>query len=256
MVNSKFFDRVDIDSPPHRNPGGTMTSRNHIHIYREKDHDTGNFPRCDIMKAKTYTITDDGATIGDLQLGGFDFSGSTRRKMILESIISAYGVTKTDDDELTVNCTDGDLPLKKHMLAQCMIKVSDMFYLSRSNIQAVFLEDVQKFFDLHDVRYIDNICLTGKSKLTTHYDFAIARSHKSAERFIKVVNNMDLNAARNIIFAWNDTRDMRQHEAKLYAFIQNSDKKVSDDAIGALKEYGIKPALWTEKDKYISELTA
>ena len=164
--------------------------------------------------------------------------------------------TITDDGELTVNCTDGDLPLKKHMLAQCMIKVSDMFYPSRSNIQAVFLEDVQKFFDLHDVRYIDNICLTGKSKLTTHYDFAIARSHKSAERFIKVVNNMDLNAARNIIFAWNDTRDMRQHEAKLYAFIQNSDKKVSDDAIGALKEYGIKPALWTEKDKYISELTA
>lgn len=205
---------------------------------------------------ETYTITDDGATIGDLQLGGFDFSGSTRRKMILESIISAYGVTKTDDGELTVNCTDGDFPLKKHMLAQCMIKVSDMFYLSRSNIQAVFLEDVQKFFDLHDVRHIDNICLTGKSKLTTHYDFAIARSHKSAERFIKVVNNMDLNAARNIIFAWNDTRDMRQHEAKLYAFIQNSDKKVSDDAIGALKEYGIKPALWTEKDKYISELTA
>ena len=92
---------------------------------------------------ETYTITDDGATIGDLQLGGFDFSGSTRRKMILEFIISAYGVTKTDDGELTVNCTDGDLPLKKHMLAQCMIKVSDMFYLSRSNIQAVFLEDVQ-----------------------------------------------------------------------------------------------------------------
>ena len=35
------------------------------------------------------------------------------------------------------------LPLKKHMLAQCMLKVSDMFYLSRSNIQAVFLDDVQ-----------------------------------------------------------------------------------------------------------------
>ena len=126
----------------------------------------------------------------------------------------------------------------------------------RSNVQSVFLEDVQKFFDAHDVRYIDNICLTGKSKLTTHYDFAIARSKNSAERFIKVVNNMDLNAARNIIFAWNDTKDMRQHEAKLYTFIQNTDKKVSDDALGALKEYGINPALWTEKDKYISELIA
>ena len=69
---------------------------------------------------ETYTITDDGATLGDLQLGGFEFSGSTRRKMILEAIISAHGVTKTDADELTVNCTVSDLPLKKHMLAQCM----------------------------------------------------------------------------------------------------------------------------------------
>ena len=117
-------------------------------------------------------------------------------------------------------------------------------------------DSTQSFFDANDVRYVDNICLTGKSKLTTHYDFAIARSKKSAERFIKVVNNMDLNAARNIIFAWNDTKDMRQPEAKLYAFIQNTDKKISDDAIGALKEYEIKPALWSKKDSYISELIA
>lgn len=36
--------RIDIDSPPHRNPDGTMISRNHIHIYRETDYDTGNLP--------------------------------------------------------------------------------------------------------------------------------------------------------------------------------------------------------------------
>lgn len=205
---------------------------------------------------ETYSITDDGNTISDLQLCGFDVSVSNRRKTILEAIISSYGVTKTNSDELIVYCTINDLPLKKHMLAQCMVKVSDLFYLSRNNVQSVFVEDVQKFFDAHDIRYVDNICLTGKSKLTTHYDFAIAHSKNSAERLIKVVNNLDLNAARNIIFAWNDTKDMRQHETKLYTFIQNVDRKVSDDALGALREYGINLALWTEKDKYISELTA
>ena len=51
----------------------------------------------------TYSITDDGATISDLQLGGFDFSTSARRKSILEAIVSAHGVTKTDNDELIVN---------------------------------------------------------------------------------------------------------------------------------------------------------
>lgn len=200
---------------------------------------------------ETYSITDDGNTISDLQLCGFDVSVSNRRKTILEAIISSYGVTKTNSDELIVYCTINDLPLKKHMLAQCMVKVSDLFYLSRNNVQSVFVEDVQKFFDAHDIRYVDNICLTGKSKLTTHYDFAIAHSKNLAERLIKVVNNLDLNAARNIIFAWNDTKDMRQHETKLYTFIQNVDRKVSDDALGALREYGINLALWTEKDKYI-----
>ena len=36
--------RIDIDSPPHRNPDGTLTSRNQIHIFRETDNDTGNLP--------------------------------------------------------------------------------------------------------------------------------------------------------------------------------------------------------------------
>ena len=27
--------RIDIDSPPHMNPDGTKTSRNHIHIYKD-----------------------------------------------------------------------------------------------------------------------------------------------------------------------------------------------------------------------------
>ena len=36
--------RIDIDSPPHINPDGSKTSRNHIHVYKEVDNDTGNLP--------------------------------------------------------------------------------------------------------------------------------------------------------------------------------------------------------------------
>ena len=95
----------------------------------------------------TYQITDDGATINDLEFSGFDIETSERRKKILNSIIAAYGITRLDTNELVVKCTRDDLPLKKHMLAQCMVKVSDMFYLSKNTIQSVFLDDVQSFFD-------------------------------------------------------------------------------------------------------------
>lgn len=36
--------RIDINSPPHINPDGRKLSRNHIHIFRECDNDTGNLP--------------------------------------------------------------------------------------------------------------------------------------------------------------------------------------------------------------------
>lgn len=36
--------RIDIDSPPHTNPDGSRVSRNHIHIYKEVEFDTGNLP--------------------------------------------------------------------------------------------------------------------------------------------------------------------------------------------------------------------
>lgn len=36
--------RIDINSPPHTNPDGHRVSRNHIHIYRETENDTGNLP--------------------------------------------------------------------------------------------------------------------------------------------------------------------------------------------------------------------
>lgn len=40
----KSLVRIDIDSPPHMNPDGTKISRNHIHIFKETDNDTGNLP--------------------------------------------------------------------------------------------------------------------------------------------------------------------------------------------------------------------
>ena len=71
-----------------------------------------------------------------------------------------------------------------------------------------------------------------------------------------MVNKLDLNAARNIIFAWNDTKDMRVSNSELYTFIKDTDRKLSSDAIGALEEYGIKPALWSNREEYVRMLTA
>jgi hypothetical protein len=80
-------------------------------------------------KNGNFKLTDDGITISDLKLSGFDYSINEKRKVILQSIITAYGVIKTDNDELVIKCTLSDLSLKIHMLAQCIIKISDLLII-------------------------------------------------------------------------------------------------------------------------------
>lgn len=203
-----------------------------------------------------YLITDDGATLNDLNFGGFNVLSSPKRIKLLESLLTAYGVKRIEGDVLAVDCTADDLALKKHMLAQCMVKVSDMFYLSKHKIQSFFLEDVKQFLDEHKIRYVPNVAVTGKSRLPTHYDFIISHSENAPERLIKVVNNLDLTTAKTIIFAWNDTKDVRADDSKLYAFIQDSGKSVSQNGLDALREYNICPALWTHRDVFIASLSA
>ena len=201
-----------------------------------------------------YYITDDSETINELKLSQFDIFSSPRRKEILNSILVSHGVSLSENNELYVICKKGTLAQSKHMLSQCILKVSDMFYLSRKNVKSLFLEDVQNFLDDNGIRYIENISLNGKSKLMSNYDFGIGKSKEAPARMIKVINNLDLNQAKNTIFSWTDTEEERKNKSVLYVFIQDTEKKISKDAINALEEYLITPVLWSNRKNYVEAL--
>lgn len=207
-------------------------------------------------KDGTFLLTDDGMTIDELKFSGFELKNSPRRTKIFDSILRNHGVIKTENDELTITATLSEFPIKKHMLAQCMMKISDMFYLSKSNVKSLFVEDVQKFFDQNKIAYVKDFIFNGKSRLPAYYDFVIPHSAKKPERLIKVVNNLDTDTAKNILFSWIDVKETRDKYSQLYTFIQDEDKKVSSKAIDALKEYDICPALWTRKNDFVQELSA
>lgn len=200
-----------------------------------------------------FFLTDDGLTLSDLELSGFNFSNSKRRKTILSSIVLSHGITLTDDNQLCTECTVKDIAYKKHMLAQCMVKVSDMFYLNKSNVQSIFIDDVKDFFDTNNVRYVEDISIVGRSNYVTNYDFVIGKSNKYPERFVRVINNISSTQVKNLVFAWNDMREDRRMNSKLYAFIKNVRDK---NSINALREYNILPAIWDERTKFIEELVA
>lgn len=209
-----------------------------------------------IEESGVYHLTDDGETIDELELSNFDIFSSQRRKEILNSILISHGVKLSNNKELYVDCSKDELPQKKHMLSQCMIKISDLFYISKPNVQSLFIEDVQQYLDENNVRYFPNISFSGKSGLITTYDFAVPKSKVFPERVLKVVNNVDQQQTNNILFLWNDTKSARVsrgYDSKLFVFIHDK-KRISNNIITSMKNYDVTPIIWSDRKKYVRQL--
>lgn len=209
-----------------------------------------------VPQGKDFKLTDDGYIISDLIMSGCDIHSSKKRREILQTVLNGFGVSKTDDDELFVLCGIDDFPQKKHMLLQAMITVNDMFMTSKPTVQSLFYEDVENLLEINNIRFTDNVSFIGKSGYLHKFDFVIPRSKKSPERIIQALNSPTKDRSQALLFAWSDTREIRKHESTLYAFLNDSTRNVSDELISALQRYNVKPILWSQKDRYIDELSA
>ena len=199
-------------------------------------------------------LSDDGYIISDLLMQGCDIS-SSRRVNVMQTILNGLGV-KLDNDTLIVEARPDNYPQKKHALIQAMISINDMFMLSKARVASVFLEDVEQFLDINDVRVTPNVQFTGKSGFSHIFDFVIPSSKKKPERLIRAINNPTRDKAQAIMFAWNDIREMRNRESSMYVFVNDSDKVIRPDIISAFTQYEIKPILWTRRQEIINDLTA
>jgi len=201
-------------------------------------------------------LTDDGYTINDLLLLGVDIKSSPKRRELLQMILNAYGVKLSGDDELYIETNHKNFPRSKHMLLQAMLAVNDMFMTARDTVASLFYEDVAQFLSLNDIRYTENISFVGKSGFNHKFDFVIPPSKKAPERIIQTISNPTRAMAENLLFSWSDTRETRKPNSTLYAFLNDSEKRISLEVINALDQYEVKTVLWSERIKYVNELAA
>jgi len=193
-------------------------------------------------------LTDYGYIIDELHMVGID-TKSPKRKDIIESILNRFGI-KLIDEKLTIECLVDDFPNAKHRLIQAMLAVDDLFYTSRPNVTSIFFEEVEKFFVNNDIYHISNINFTGIAGYTHNYEFALQKSKNNPERLIKLANNLNKSMAESILFAWNDTRVVRNKKSVLYTII-NDTNKINDKYINALESYEVVPIPWSRRNEYL-----
>ncbi|MEM3335863.1 MAG: DUF1828 domain-containing protein [Thermoplasmata archaeon] len=199
-------------------------------------------------------ITDDGYTLADLKLSGFDFS-TEKRQQILKTILNGFGI-KLENEELITETSPENFPHKKHNFIQAIMAINDLFVLSAPVVISVFREDVEKFLKEHEIRFVPSVSFTGKSGFVHLFDFVIPSSQKKPERIIKAINQPDKQKITSLIFSWTDTKETRAPDTVAYGILNDSDRKVAPELINAMNQYEIKTLLWSERDKYIEELAA
>lgn len=63
-----------------------------------------------------------------------------------------------------------------------MLRVDDMFALSKSKVISFFLDDIQEFFEENNIFYSDNVQFSGISGFSHNYDFLLQRTKTKPER--------------------------------------------------------------------------
>jgi len=197
-------------------------------------------------------ITDDGYTISDLKLSGFDIT-TEKRKQVMDSILNGFSA-RLQGDEIIIEANADNFPQKKHNIIQAMLTVNDMFVMASSMVANVFKEDVEIFLRLHEIRFTPSVKFTGKSGYDQSFDFVIPASLKRPERIIKVVNRPDRQSITMLMFSWEDTKRVRPMKSTTYGILNDTEFKINPDIESALHQYGIEPVPWSKRDEYVVEL--
>jgi hypothetical protein len=193
-------------------------------------------------------LSDDGKTLSNLELAGSSVLRSPKRKEWIEMILLNYGVTM-DNNEIQTEGTEKDFNQKKHNLICAISEVSDMAMMAKHTVSSVFREDVKSFFDKQQIICTPQFIAKGSTGIEFTFDFQIAGRQK--ELVIKSFNTVNKFNVPNFLFGWEDIKSAREKisgkELKGLAIINDVDKELKQEYIGALESRGADVVLWSNR---------
>lgn len=201
-----------------------------------------------------FVLTDDGYTLGDLEQSGCNID-SPKRQALLKMTLNGFGV-QVSEQALEVHASADNFALRKHNLVQAMLAVNDLFYLASPVVASLFYEDVVAWLDLSDIRYTPKVSFTGKSGYPHLFDFVIPRSKVQPERILRAISRPSRDTAQAMAFSWIDTKEVRPTESRAYAVLNDSEHPVSESVLDAMRNYDVRPVLWSGREQVRQELAA
>ena len=201
-----------------------------------------------------YVLTDDGYVLDDLEQSGCNI-GSARHRALIDMTLNGFGVRRSDS-ALEVATSADSFAVRKHNLVQAMLAVEDISYLATPSEKAgpLFHDDVTAWLDDSRIRYSPNVNLSGKSGYSHRFEFVIPKSDIRPERVVRAFNQPNRTAAQTMVFAWIDTRKVRSPGSSAYAILNDAERPIAEEVLGAMRVYEVEPILWSHRDEMREEL--
>lgn len=179
-----------------------------------------------------------------------------KRKNQIVSLLNQYGV-QLNDKELIMKADETDYPQRKHMFIQAILRLSDMYFTSRTKTSSLFTEDVSDYFEKNEIYCSENIQILGKTGFLHKYDFIIQRSKNKPERLCMAMNTPNRNYMNSILFSWDDTRQTRRMDSQLIV-IMNDENKIPAGVEKGFQNYDVQTIKWSARNdpKSINLLSA
>jgi len=201
-----------------------------------------------------FFFTDDGYTLTDIEMNGISLS-TQKRKELVTNLADLLNV-KVENGAITARTNNPIFVAQTmHKMIQAILKFGDMLYLASPQVRSLFMDDVKRYLDSYDIRFISSPMYAGRSGLPQRFDFVIPKSKKSPERIITTINRPSRQSIQSAIFAWNDVKDSNKDGAISYLILNDQSKKNIAFKEAAM-EYGMKAFWWDERDEYIDLLVA
>lgn len=194
----------------------------------------------------TITLSDDGATISNLELSGVTIVKT--RKIFVQNILTNYGIKLNEaTKELTTTATPSTFAERKHALLSAIIQISDLDTLATHNVSATFADDVRAYLESLGQIITPGFIAKGATGLEFSFDFQIARH--SSEIVIQTFNTLRQNSLASFLFGWQDIKQTREQQTgkhlKGLAIINNTpDEKYLE----ALQQRNADFILWDERN--------
>ena len=198
-------------------------------------------------------LSDDGKTLGNLELMGVSPHRSANRRGIVDKIMRTHGIRLNDNSgELSVETDIKNFSQKKHDIVTAITELSELYVLSTGSIASIFKEDVETFLKQKEIVYTPDFIARGSTGLEFMFDFQIAG--KSKEIVIKAFNSTTKLNTMSFLFSWEDIKENREaltHKSVTAVAVLNdtTDKDIRTDYIEALESKGAQVLRWSKRNE-------